>query len=479
LSLKRQSIKGAFWTFVDIVVNKGAYFIATLILARILGPKEFGILGMIMLFVTIGNTLIDSGMSTSLLRSNEVTEKDYSTVFITNILMSLLVYVILFLTAPLVATFYELKILIDVIRVYCLGFVVNSFRSIHVIKLMKEMQFKKLTVLNLPGNIISVFVAIFMAYLGYGIWSLVYLFLINQLISTLVFWIFINWKPLWKFDFINYKYHFNFGYKLVLSAQLNTIFENIYNVLIGKFYDVRALGFYERAYTFNNYPVSVLSSIILKVSLPSLTIIKEDSERLQNAYKNIMQMAFFISASGLCFAALLAQQIVTIILGENWLQVVPIFQILCLSFIFYPIHSLNINILSVFGRSDLFLKLEVIKKITILIVVAICFNFGIMGLVWSSVINSIIGLIINTHYSGKFLNYPTIRQFRDLLPTILVVFATVGIVFSFLRIFELSNILQISFSFVLGLLTTIALSEIIKLAPYIYMKHLILDQIKK
>jgi O-antigen/teichoic acid export membrane protein len=318
-----------------------------------------------------------------------------------------------------------------------------------------------------------------MAYLGYGIWSLVYLFLINQLISTLVFWIFINWKPLWKFDFINYKYHFNFGYKLVLSAQLNTIFENIYNVLIGKFYDVRALGFYERAYTFNNYPVSVLSSIILKVSLPSLTIIKEDSERLQNAYKNIMQMAFFISASGLCFAALLAQQIVTIILGENWLQVVPIFQILCLSFIFYPIHSLNINILSVFGRSDLFLKLEVIKKITILIVVAICFNFGIMGLVWSSVINSIIGLIINTHYSGKFLNYPTIRQFRDLLPTILVVFATVGIVFSFLRIFELSNILQISFSFVLGLLTTIALSEIIKLAPYIYMKHLILDQIKK
>lgn len=479
MSLKKQSLNGAYWTFIDIIVNKGAYFIATIILARILGPKEFGILGMIMLFVAIGNTLIDSGMSTSLLRSNEVTENDYATVFITNILMSLFVYVILFLSAPLVASFYKLQILIDVIRIYCIGFVVNSFRSIHAVKLMKGMQFKKLTILNLPGNIISVFFAIWMAYLGYGVWSLVYLFLINQIVSTLVFWIFINWKPLWQFDFINYKYHFNFGYKLVLSAQLNVLFENIYNVLIGKFYDVRTLGFYERAYSFNNYPVSVLSGIIQKVSLPSLTLIKDDAERLNNAYKNIMQMAFFISASGLCFASLLAQQFVSIILGQHWLQVVPIFQILCLSFIFYPIHSLNINILSVFGRSDLFLKLEIIKKITILIVVAICFNFGIMGLVWSSVINSILGLIINTYYSGKFLNYPTISQFRDLVPTILVVFATVGVVFSFLNTFELSINLQIILSFVLGLLTIIALSEIIKLAPYIYMKCLILDQIKK
>ncbi len=451
---------------------------ATIILARILGPKEFGILGMIMLFVTIGNTLIDSGMSTSLLRSNEVNESDYATVFISNILMSLFVYVILFLTAPLVASFYKLQIIIDVIRIYCMGFVVNSFRSIHAVKLMKGMQFKKLAILNLPGNIISVFFAIWMAYLGYGVWSLVYLFLINQIVSTLVFWIFIKWKPLWQFDFVNFKYHFNFGYKLVLSAQLNVLFENIYNVLIGKFYDVRTLGFYERAYTFNNYPVSVLSGIILKVSLPSLTLIKDDAERLNNAYKNIMQMAFFISASGLCFASLLAQQFVSIILGEHWLQVVPMFQILCLSFIFYPVHSLNINILSVFGRSDLFLRLEVIKKITILIVVAICFNFGIMGLIWSSVINSILGLIVNTYYSGKFLNYPTISQFRDLVPTILVVFATVSVVFSFLIIFELSINLQIILSFVLGLLTIIALSEIIKLAPYFYMKRLILDQMK-
>jgi O-antigen/teichoic acid export membrane protein len=473
-------MNGAIWTFIDILINKGAYFIATIILAGILGPKEFGLIGMIMLFISIGNTLIDSGMSTSLIRSNNVTENEYSTVFITNILMSVLVYLILFFIAPFIASFYEQPILINVIKWYCLGFVITSLRSIHNVKLMKEMEFRKITILNLPGIIISVIVAIWMGYKGYGIWSLVSLFLINQFISTVLFWLFIKWKPSFYFDFANYKDHFKFGYKLTLSALLNTVFENIYNILIGKFYNVKTLGFYERAYTFNNYPVSILSGIILKVSLPSLTSIKGDEVRLQKAYKSIMQMSFLISASGLAFAALLAHQIVKLFLGEQWLPIVPLFQVLSVSFMFYPIHSLNINILSVFGRSDLFLKLEVVKKIMILIVVAICFNFGVIGLVWSSVINSILALIINTHYSGRFLNYPTKNQLLDLLPTLATVLATVSVVYCFqLAIAPINLILQIVLSFVIGLLTILIISERTNLTPYLHIKELILKQIKK
>lgn len=473
-------MNGAIWTFIDILINKGAYFIATIVLAGILGPKEFGLIGMIMLFVSIGNTLIDSGMSTSLIRSNNVTENEYSTVFITNILMSVLVYLILFFIAPFIASFYEQPILINIIKWYCLGFVITSLRSIHNVKLMKEMEFRKITILNLPGIIISVIVAIWMGYKGYGIWSLVSLFLINQFISTVLFWLFIKWKPSFYFDFANYKDHFKFGYKLTLSALLNTVFENIYNILIGKFYNVKTLGFYERAYTFNNYPVSILSGIILKVSLPSLTSIKGDEVRLQKAYKSIMQMSFLISASGLAFAALLAHQIVKLVLGEQWLPIVPLFQVLSVSFMFYPIHSLNINILSVFGRSDLFLKLEVVKKIMILIVVAICFNFEVRGLVWSSVINSILALIINTHYSGRFLNYPTKNQLLDLLPTLATVLATVSVVYCFqLAIAPTNLILQIVLSFVIGLLTILIISERINLMPYLHIKELILEQIKK
>lgn len=473
-------MNGAIWTFIDILINKGAYFIATIVLAGILGPKEFGLIGMIMLFISIGNTLIDSGMSTSLIRSNNVTENEYSTVFITNILMSVLVYLILFFIAPFIASFYEQPILINVIKWYCLGFVITSLRSIHNVKLMKEMEFRKITILNLPGIIISVIVAIWMGYKGYGIWSLVSLFLINQFISTVLFWLFIKWKPSFYFDFANYKDHFKFGYKLTLSALLNTVFENIYNILIGKFYNVKTLGFYERAYTFNNYPVSILSGIILKVSLPSLTSIKGDEVRLQKAYKSIMQMSFLISASGLAFAALLAHQIVKLVLGEQWLPIVPLFQVLSVSFMFYPIHSLNINILSVFGRSDLFLKLEVVKKIMILIVVAICFNFGVIGLVWSSVINSILALIINTHYSGRFLNYPTKNQLLDLLPTLATVLVTVSIVYGFQMVIAPTNlILQIVISFVIGLLTILVISERTNLTPYLHIKELILEQIKK
>lgn len=480
MDLKKQSMQGAIWTFMDILINKGAYFIATIILAGILGPNEFGLLGMIMLFVSIGNTLIDSGMSTSLLRTNNVSEKDYATVFMTNIVMSVFVYVVLFCAAPFIAVFYKQPILEEIIKIYCLGFVINSFRSIHNVKLMKEMEFKKLTILNLPGNLVSVLVAIWMGYSGYGIWSLVFLFLINQSIGTALFWFFLKWRPMFEFDFENYKYHFNFGYKLLLSAQLNTVFENIYNVLIGKFYSVKALGFYERAYTLNNYPVSILSGIILKVTLPSLTLVKNDKERLQKAYKGMMQMAFLVSASGLTFAALFANEIVILVLGEQWQPIVPLFQILSISFILYPIHSLNINILSVFGRSDLFLKLEIAKKIMTLIVIAICFNFGILGLVTSNLIGSILALFINTYYSGKFLNYNTKEQLMDLLPTIMVVLFTMVVVYAFqMTVNSFSLILQVCLSFIVGLLTILLISEKTKLAPYVYMKQLLLDQVRK
>lgn len=480
MDLKKQSINGAIWTLIDIIVNKGSYFIATIVLAGILGPKEFGVLGMIMLFVAIGNTLIDSGMSISLLRTKDVTEKDYSTVFITNVLMSIFVYLILFFGATLIAAFYSQPILTEVIRWYCIGFIINSFRSIHNVKLMKDMAFKKITLLNLPGNIIGVIIGVWMGYQGYGIWSLVSLFLSTQLISTLCFWIFINWKPSWEFDFKNYKDHFRFGYKLVISAQLNTIFDNIYNILIGKFYNVTMLGYYERAYTFNNYPVSVLSGIILKVSLPSLTMIKDDTERLKNAYKSIMQMSYLIAATGLGFAAVVAEPLVNIVLGKNWLPMVPMFQVLALSYIFYPIHSLNINILSVFGRSDLFLKLEIVKKIVVVIVVSICFNFGIMGLVWSAVINSILALVINTYYSGKFLNYKTLNQLKDLLQPTILVASSIGVIYTFqiLMPFQ-NNIIQIIASFSFGLVVFVGLSEVFKLTPYLSIKNIIVTLIKK
>ena len=474
MHLKKQSMNGAIWTLIDMFINKGAYFLTTIILAGIIGPVKFGLIGMITLFVTIGNTLIDSGMSTSLLRTKEITNQDYSTVFITNVLISIFVYAIIFSIAPLIAQFYHQPLLVSVIRVYCIGFLINSLRSIHNVKLIRELQFKRLTILSLPGNILSVIISIYLGKSGYGVWSIVGLYLINQVVSTIFFWIFIKWVPIWKFNLINFKHHFSFGYKLLLSAQLNTFFENINNILIGKYYDVKFLGYYDRAYTLNNYPVSLLSGIIMKVSLPALMIIKDEKERLQNAYKIIMQIAFFISAAGLGLATILASPIIKILLGQEWLYIIPIFQILAISFVFYPLHSLNINILSLFGRSDLFLKLEIIKKITVVILIIIGFKFGIYGLVWSNVIGSVLALIINTYYSGQFLNYSTRYQFLDLIPTIFVVAFSLIVLYFFGTFINFSNpYYQIITSLPLGLLIVLLMSSLMKLSPYIQLKSLI------
>jgi O-antigen/teichoic acid export membrane protein len=439
MELKQQSINGVIWTLIDLFINKGAYFLTSIILAGIIGPEKFGLIGMITLIVTIGNTLIDSGMSTSLLRTKELSDQDYSTVFLTNVLVSILIYIVIFFLAPLISKFYNQPVLVSVIRIYCIGFIINSLRSIHNVKLIRELKFKNLALLSLPGNILSIIISIYLAKTGYGVWSLVALFLVNHFVSTIVFWIFIKWAPIWKFNLANFKHHFYFGYKLVLSAQINTIFENINNILIGKYYDVKFLGYYDRAYTLNNYPVSVLSGIIMKVSLPALTIIKDEKERLQNAYKIIMQISFFISAVGLGLAAILAKPLINILLGKEWLYTIPIYQILAISFVFYPLHSLNINILSLFGRSDLFLKLEIIKKIIVVVLIVIGFKSGIYGLVWSSVVSSVLAFVINTYYSSQFLNYSTSDQFLDLFPTIFVVAFSLIVLYVFGNIINFNN----------------------------------------
>jgi len=480
LSLTNQSIKGAVWTFIDIFINKGVYFAATIILAGILGPKEFGLIGMITIFISMGTTLIDSGMSTSVLRMTKPTDQDYSTIFLTGVVVSIVVYFIIYALAPYIAGFYNQELLINIIRVYCLGFIIIAFKSVHLVKLAKNMEFRKMTILNIPGNLISVVVAIYMGYNGYNVWSLVALFLVNQIISTVLYWLFMKWKPLFKFDVANFKFHFNFGYKLLLAAQLNVVFDNIYNIIIGKYYSVNTLGHYERAYTFTNYPVSILSGIIAKVSLPSFTQIKDDTHRLKNAYKKTMLISFFISCFGLGFAAVIAEPLFQIILGSEWMPAVPLFQILCISYVFYPIHSLNINVLTLFGRSDLFLILEVVKKAVILLTIVIGFNFGILGLVWSSVFSSIIALLINTHFSGRFLNYGTFSQLRDLLPVIMLLIVSILVLMLFSYYYHASsNIEIIVTNFLVGLVTVVGLSELFQVRVYNTIKDLIKENFRK
>ena len=463
MSLARQSVSGTIWTLLDIFFNKAIYFIATLILARLLGPNEFGLIGMIMVFFTIGTTIVDSGLSVSLIRTSNPDDAEYSTIFYMNLILSLIAYLLIFLASPFVAVFYSQPILESLIQIYCLGFIISAFRMIGQVKLIREMNFKKIAILNTPGNIVGLSVGVWMAVNQYEVWSIVGLYLSTQIVATIMYLLFINWRPKLVFSFQKMNYHWNFGYKLMLSGQLNTVFDNIYNILIGKFYSVELLGYYERAYTLNNYPVSILSGIISKVSLPLLSQISNDKQRTLIVYRKILLLSFYLSAPLMLGALVLAKPLFVLLLGEQWIPGVPFFQILCLSYMFYPIHSLNINILVIYRKSNLFLKLELLKKVLILVLILISFNFGIFGLVWSSVIASISALFINTYYSGDLISYYTKDQLKDIVPTLTIsILMAIVMHFCYLFLENVISIIQIAIPSIIGVGFFVFLSYITK-----------------
>ncbi len=423
MGLKKTATSGLIWTFLDTAIVRGIGVFTAILLARLLSPVEFGLMGMIYIFTSIAATLVDSGLTSSLIRSKEANASDFTTVFFTNVAFSSFLYFILYLHAPAIANFYNQEALINIIRVYGLLFVITSFSAVQQTILIKNMAFKRLMLLNIPGVVIGASTGIYMAYSNYGVWSIIIMQLVTQLVFTIVLWLFSEWKPTFSFSSMKLKKHFNFGYKLMLSGLLNSVFDNLYYVIIGKFYSVKQLGQFERASTFYLYPVTILTTMIGKVTYPLMSRIQEDNEKITSVYKQILQFTFFVSVPLMLLLSALAEPLFLLVLGSQWEEAAVFFKILCLAGMLYPVHAFNLNLLKVFGRSDWFLKLEIIKKVMTAVVIALALPFGIMGLVWSAVITSVLALIINTYYTNKLISYSLLRQVLDLLPTL-----TIGIV---------------------------------------------------
>src|SRR5690606_1329700 len=331
------------------------------------------------------------------------------------------------------------------------------------------MEFKRIMKQNMPGTIIGVATGITLGYLGFGVWSIVFMYLTMQTIQSLVLWIRSDWKPSFTFSNERAKFHFGFGYKLMLSGLLNTVFQNIYNIIIGRFYSVRELGYFERSKAFNDYPVNILTSVMTKVTYPLLSSIQSEKERISQVYRKIMRLAFFVTCPLMFGAAAISYPLFDLVLGKEWVAAVPYFQILCLSSIFYPIHAFNLNVFKVYGRSDLFLKLEIFKKAIVVVGLFIGFQFGIMGLVWSSVICNYLALFINTYYSADMINYSGRQQFLDMLPT----FVTAGLMFGgtyFIMnaLSGLDSIILICIGSTISMFIYIGLNYFIKSEPLAY-----------
>jgi O-antigen/teichoic acid export membrane protein len=339
-------------------------------------------------------------------------------VFFFNLGGSIVIYGIIYLVAPFIADFYNQEALTLIVRVYCVVFIINAFSAIQLTRLTKMMDFKTQMKVSVPSLIIGGCVGITMAYNGYGVWSLVWSSITQTIAGTIQLWFWSQWRPLWVFNIAKFNYHFNYGVKLMLSGVLNLIFTHAYTIIIGKFFAPAQVGFYNRAQTFQMLPVNSISSIVTKVSFPLFSSIQNDDVRLKSIYKRIMQMVIFIVTPTLILMAVMGEPLFRLLFTEKWLPAVPYFQILCVTGILHPINLYNLQILNVKGRSDLFLKLAVVKKIIVVLVILVSFQYGIYGLLYGSVFTSVFAFFINTHFSGKFLNYPAWEQTKDLLPII-------------------------------------------------------------
>ena len=477
-SLKNKAVKGVGWSFLDNIAGQGITFLVGLVLARILSPAEFGILGMITIFIAISNSIIDSGFSNALIRKTDAKEIDYNTVFFFNLALSTLLYTILFIASPAISRFFKEPQLVEITRVMGLLLFINALAIIQRTLLVKRVDFKTQTKVSIIASAGSAFVGIGMALMGYGVWSLVGQQLSRQFLNTLFLWVFNTWRPALEFSIQSFKELFGFGSKLLLSGLLNTLYNNIYYIIIGRFYSAAQLGQYTRAEQFNMIFSSNLTSVVQRVSYPVLSSIQNEPERLREAYRKVIKSTMLITFACMLGLAATAKPVILILIGEKWLVAVKYLQIICFSGMLYPLHAINLNILQVKGRSDLFLKLEIIKKGLAVGPICLGIFLGIEYMLLGSVINGFIAYYLNARYSKGMINYSVLEQVKDILPTFIVSLCVAAVMWS-ITLLEVNNYLLLLIQCIVGTLMAGIIYEKLNLEEYKELKGIVLSVLKR
>lgn len=477
-SLRHKTIHGVGWSFIDNISNSGITFLVGLVLARLLTPEEYGIMAMITIFIAISNSIIDSGFSNALIRKTRIERVDYNTVFYFNLTVSILIYVLLHLAAPAISVFFKEPVLLAVIRIIGWVLIINALAIIPRTQFVRNVDFKTQTKVSLISSISSGVIGIGMALGGMGVWSLVGQQLSRQFLNTLFLWVYSKWHPVWEFSTESFKELFGFGSKLLLSGLLNTIYKNIYYIVIGRFYTSAQLGQYTRAEQFNMIFSSNLTSVVQRVSYPVLSSIQEEPERLREAYRKVIKITMLITFACMLGLAAVAKPLILILIGEKWLPAVYFLQIICFSGMLYPLHAINLNILQVKGRSDLFLKLEIIKKIIAVGPIVVGIVYGIECMLWGGVLISFIAYFLNSYYSANLINYPTSEQIKDILPTFLTSFVVAVFMWS-VSFWNISVYALLPIQILVGISLALFIYERLYLDEYLEVKQLVLSALKR
>lgn len=468
-SLKKKTVRGMFWSAVDSVSSQGVTFLVGLVLARLLTPHEYGLIGYIMILVALFNSIVDSGFSNALIRKKDADETDYSTAFIFNLAVSLVMVVAMILVAGPFSRFFKEPQLVPLVRVMSVIVVINALALIQRTRLVKNVDFKTQTKASLTSSVASGAVGLAMALGGLGVWSLVGQQISRQFINTICLWILNRWKPSLRFSWSSFRELFGFGWKLLVSGLIDTVWKEIYQLVIGKCYSTSTLGQYTRGKQFSDIFSSNITSIVQRVSYPVLSSIQDERERMKEGYRKIIRTTMLASFVLLFGLSAVSESLLTVLIGPQWKEAAHYLQIICFAASLYPLHAINLNMLQVQGRSDLFLKLEIVKKIIAVGPLLLGIFLDIDWMLWGSLLTGIIAYWLNSRYSGKLICYSMWAQIRDILPSFGVAVIMCACVFA-LTLLDLCPVWMLLVQLCTGAMIVIGLCEAFRLPEYIEIK---------
>lgn len=473
-SLKEKTVKGVGWTAVESVFRYGITFLVGLVLARLLTPEEYGLIGIITIFTVIFDRIIDSGFSTALIRKPNVTEEDYSTVFFVNLGLSILLALLLYFAATPIAHYFARSELVNLTEVMSCVLIINALGIVQKARLTKLLDFKSQTKVSLIASIASGLLGIAAALGDLGVWALVIQQISRQLLNTILLWFYGKWVPSLRISMKSFKELFGFSWKLLIAEIINTTWTKLYQFIIGKFYSPATLGQYTRAEQFGLIFSSNISSIVQRVSLPVMSEIQDDNQRLVAAYRKIIKSTMLMTLVLMFGLAAVAKPMIYVLIGDQWLPCVPYLQILCFYLAFHPLHALNLNMLQVQGRSDVLLTLQIIKNFLALIPMALGIWVNIYWMLWGTVVESFFDYFLNSYYSGKKLGYSSLIQLKDIFPSFMVAIA-VSLPLWGLSFLQISNYFIIFIQISFGTLLFLTICEGFKIKEYMELKSMVLS----
>ena len=466
------------WRFAERCGAQLVTFIVSIVLARILSPEDYGQIALITVFTTIMQVFVDSGLGTALIQKKDADDLDFSSVFYFNFVICLILYAVMFVAAPFIAGFYNNSSLTPIIRVISLTIVISGVKGIQQSYVSRNMLFKRFFYSTLSGTVFSAFLGIALAYAGFGVWAIVAQQLSNTTIDTLILWLTVKWRPKKKFSWERLTGLLSFGWKMLASGLLDTVYNNIRSLIIGRMYSSSDLAFYNQGKQFPNVIVSNINTSIDSILLPAMANVQDEWERVKSMTRRSIKTSTYIMAPLMMGLAFCAEPIVSLVLTDKWLPCVPFLRIFCITYMFYPIHTANLNAIKAMGRSDLFLKLEIAKKIVGMALLLSTMWFGVMAMAYSLLISSVLSQIINSWPNRKLLNYRYLDQLKDILPGI-VLAIFMGCCVNLVGLLHLSNTVTLLIQIPMGAAIYIGASAAIHLESYDYLMGMIRPVLKK